>query len=111
MTKYILYTLAALIVIAGLLETGYRHGWDAHSAKVNQDYKDRQAKLQRQQAKNTEKAAHADTVGEQKTEVIYRDVVKYIKTSTDVKCNFSTDRVHLKQRAVANANAIEGYDN
>jgi hypothetical protein len=109
--KYIVCTLAVLVVMAGLLETGYRQGWDAHSAKVNRDYQDRQAKLQRQQAKNTEKAARADAAGEQKTEVIYRDVVKYIKTGTDAKCNFSTDRVQLKQRAVANANTIEGYDN
>ena len=111
MTKFLIQFTGVLAMLVIVFMVGHKYGWDAHSAKVNRDYQDRQAKLQRQQAKNTEKAAHADTVGEQKTEVIYRDVVKYVKTSTDVKCNFSTDRVHLKQRAVANANAIEGYDN
>lgn len=110
MIKYIVCTLAVLVVMAGLLETGYRQGWNAHSDKVNRDYQVRQANLQQKQAKNTVKASRAEAAGEQKTEVIYRDVVKYVKTNTDAKCDFSDARVQLKQRAVANANTIEGYD-
>lgn len=92
----------------------YRIGWSEGRANlVSQQQQKAQAELakktQRQQ-QDESKAAAADNEGKTKSEVITREVVKYIKTPGHSVCTFDTERVQLKSRAVANANSIPGYD-
>lgn len=92
----------------------YLSGWSEGQANlVSQQQQKAQAELakktQRQQ-QDESKAAAADNEGKTKSEVITREVVKYIKTPGRSVCTFDDARVLLKSRAVANANAIPGYD-
>nr|DAJ10533.1 MAG TPA: hypothetical protein [Bacteriophage sp.] len=92
----------------------YRSGWHEGRANlVSQQQQKAQAELakktQRQQ-QDESKAAAADNEGKTKSEVITREVVKYIKTPGRSVCTFDPERVQLKSRAVANANSIPGYD-
>lgn len=92
----------------------YRSGWNEGRANlVSQQQQKAQAefakKTQRQQ-QDESKAAAADSEGKTKSEVITREVVKYIKTPGRSVCTFDPERVQLKSRAVANANSIPGYD-
>lgn len=92
----------------------YCIGWGEGRANlVSQQQQKAQAELakktQRQQL-NESKAAAADNKGKTKSEVITREVVKYIKTPGRSVCTFDDARVLLKSRAVANANSIPGYD-
>lgn len=92
----------------------YRIGWTEGRANlVSQQQRKAQAELskktQRQQ-QDESKAAAADNEGKTKSEVIIREVVKYIKTPSRSVCTFDDARVLLKSRAVANANSIPGYD-
>lgn len=92
----------------------YRSGWNEGRANlVSQQQQKAQAELakktQRQQ-QDESKAAAADKEGKTKSEVITREVVKYIKTPGRSVCTFDAERVQLKSRAVANANSIPGYD-
>lgn len=92
----------------------YRSGWNEGRANlVSQQQQKAQAELakktQRQQ-QDESKAAAADSKGKTESEVITREVVKYIKTSGRSVCTFDDARVLLKSRAVANANSISGYD-
>lgn len=65
---------------------------------------------QRQQKKVDEKAAAADETGKTKTEVITRDVIKYVKVPGHNVCVFPAERVSVKARAAENASCIVGYD-
>ena len=65
---------------------------------------------QRQQKKDDEKAAAADETGKTKTEVITRDVIKYIKVPGRTVCKFPAERVSIKARAAENASCIVGFD-
>lgn len=92
----------------------YHSGWNEGRANlVSQQQQKAQAELakktQRQQ-QDESKAAAADNEGKTKSEVITREVVKYIKTPGRSVCAFDDARVLLKSRAVANANSIPGYD-
>ena len=92
----------------------YRSGWNEGRANlVSQQQQKAQAELakktQRQQ-QDESKAAAADNEGKTESEVITREVVKYIKTPGRSVCTFDPERVQLKSRAVANANSIPGYD-
>lgn len=92
----------------------YRSGWnEGRGNLVSQQQQKAQAELakktQRQQ-QDESKAAAADNEGKTKSEVITREVVKYIKTPGRSVCTFDPERVQLKSRAVANANSIPGYD-
>lgn len=92
----------------------YRIGWNEGRANlVSQQQQKAQAELakktQRQQ-QDESKAAAADSKGKTETEVIAREVVKYIKTPGRSVCTFDDARVLLKSRAVANANSIPGFD-
>nr|DAQ25607.1 MAG TPA: hypothetical protein [Caudoviricetes sp.] len=93
----------------------YHSGWNEGRANlISQQQQKAQAELvkktQRQQ-QDESKAAAADNEGKTKSEVITREVVKYIKTPGRSVCTFDTERVQLKSRAVTNANSIPGYDN
>lgn len=106
---------ACFIILAyahGLYQ--YRSGWNEGRANlVSQQHQKAQAELakktQRQQ-QDESKAAAADNEGKTKSEVITREVVKYIKTPGRSVCTFDPERVQLKSSAVANANSIPGYD-
>nr|UWI32955.1 MAG: hypothetical protein [Bacteriophage sp.] len=92
----------------------YCSGWNEGRANlVSRQQQKAQAELvkktQRQQ-QDESKAAAADNEGKTKSEVITREVVKYIKTPGRSVCTFDPERVQLKSRAVANANSIPGYD-
>lgn len=92
----------------------YRIGWNEGRANlVSQQQQKAQAELakktQRQQ-QDESKATAADNEGKTKSEVITREVVKYIKTPGRSVCTFDPERVQLKSRAVTNANSIPGYD-
>ena len=92
----------------------YRSGWNEGRVNlVSQQQQKAQAELakktQRQQ-QDESKAAAADNEGKTKSEVITREVVKYIRTPSRSVCTFDDARVLLKSRAVANANSIPGYD-
>lgn len=92
----------------------YHRGWnDGWVNLVSQQQQKAQAELakktQRQQ-QDESKAAAADNEGKTKSEVIAREVVKYIRTPGRSVCTFDDAHVLLKSRAVANANSIPGYD-
>lgn len=92
----------------------YRSGWnDGRANLVSQQQQKAQAELakktQRQQ-QDESKAAAAESKGKTESEVITREVVKYIKTPGRSVCTFDDARVLLKSRAVFNANSIPGYD-
>ena len=92
----------------------YRSGWnEGRENLVSRQQQKAQAELakktQRQQ-QDESKAAAADNEGKTKSEVITREVVKYIKTPGRSVCTFDDARVLLKSRAIANANSIPGYD-
>lgn len=92
----------------------YRSGWNEGRANlVSQQQRKAQAELAKKaqrQRRDESKAAAADNEGKTKSEVITREVVKYIKTPGRSVCTFDPERVQLKSRAVANANSIPGYD-
>lgn len=92
----------------------YRSGWnEGRTNLVSQQQQKAQAELakktQRQQ-QDESKAAAADSKGKTESEVITREVVKYIKTPGRSVCTFDPERVQLKSSAVSNANSIPGYD-
>lgn len=92
----------------------YRIGWNEGRVNlVSQQQQKARAELakktQRQQ-QDESKAAAADNEGKTKSEVITREVVKYIKTPGRSVCTFDPERVQLKSLAVDNANSIPGYD-
>lgn len=92
----------------------YRSGWSEGRANlVSQQQQKAQAELAKKtqrQRQDESKAAAADNEGKTKSEVITREVVKYIKTPGRSVCTFDPERVQFKSRAVANANSIPGYD-
>lgn len=111
MINKIAYLMIALGFGLGVGEIhGYYRGWGMHSVKVNADYRAKQDKAQRQQTNNIEKGAKADQAGAVEYQTITKEVVKYVSRPDPVKCDFDSERVRIKQRAVANANSIKGFD-
>lgn len=112
---YRLYIAAALVVALSFVGWRlYSSGWNNGRATL---VAEQQAKAQAQLAKQTtrqqandSKAAAADESGKVANEVIYRDVIKYVKTPGRDVCTFDAARVMLKSAAVANTNAIPGFD-
>lgn len=92
----------------------YRIGWNEGRANLisrqQQKAQTELAKKTQRQQRDESKAAAADNEGRTKSEVITREVVKYIKTPGRSVCTFDDARVLLKSRAVTNANSIPGYD-
>ncbi len=108
-------TAASLAAVVASYQWGYHKAWDAGRQQlVEEQQKKAQARLikqQERQQKDDARAAAADEKGAAATQVITRDVVKYIRTPGRNVCTFDEARVKLKQAAVDNANRIEGYDN
>lgn len=114
--------LRILIIIAGVWLVSlfttklwyYHTGWSEGRADMVREQSEKaQAQLAKQltrQQADDVKAAAADISGKATTEVITRDVIKYIKTPGRDVCVFDDTRIKLKQAAIDNANRIEGYD-
>lgn len=109
-----------LVAIIGLLvaflwgsyqrHKGYKQGQSDLLAEQAEQQAKRLEAQQRQQKKDEEKAVAADTEGKTKTEVITRDVIKYVKVPVHTVCKFDPIRVQLKARAAENASCIPGFD-
>ncbi len=103
------------MTVVASYQGGDHKAWDAGRKQlVTEQQKKAQARLIKQQERQQEddaRAAAADEKGAAATQVITRDVVKYIRTPGRTVCTFDEARVKLKQAAVDNANRIEGYDN
>lgn len=96
----------------GLLQ--YNNGWkEGRAALVAEQQAKAQAQLAKQttrQQANDSKAAAADESRKANTEVITRDVIKYIKTRDHSDCEFPAERVRIKSAAAANAACLPGFD-
>ncbi len=107
-------TAASLVAVVASYQLGYHKAWDAGRQQlVAEQQKKAQTRLIKQQArqqKDDVRATAADEKGAAATQVITRDVVKYIRTPGRTVCTFDEARVKLKQAAADNANRIEGYD-
>jgi len=107
-------TAAAVLAVVASYQWAYHKAWDAGRQQlVAEQQKKAQVRLikqQERQQKDDARAAAADEKGAAATQVITRDVVKYIRTPGRNVCTFDEARVKLKQAAVDNANRIEGYD-
>lgn len=114
MKNILLAFLSGLIIayLNGLYQhhLGYQDGQTTLLSEQAQKQAERLAAQQRQQQKDDAKAAAADETGKQKTEVIYRDVVKYVKTPGRVVCTHDADWLRIKASAVSNANCLAGFD-
>lgn len=92
----------------------YRMGWtEGRINLVQQQQAKAQAQLAKQttrQQANDSKAAAADDSRKANTEVITRDVIKYIKTRDHSDCEFPAERVRIKSAAAANAACLPGFD-
>lgn len=113
--KVYLITCLVAAVITGLAYTdGYRKGWsEGRAALVAEQQAKAQAQLAKQttrQQVNDSKAAAADESRKANTEVITRDVIKYIKTSDHSDCEFPAERVRIKSTAADNAACLAGFD-
>lgn len=113
--KVYLITFLVAAVITGLAYTdGYHKGWDGGRQNlVQQQQAKAQAKLAKQttrQQANDSKAAAAEETRKTNTEVITRDVIKYIKTRDHSDCEFPAERVRIKSAAADNAACLSGFD-
>ena len=102
--------LALFLVGTVAHHQGYSEGRADLLADQQQKAQAELAKKTQRQQQDESKAAAADNEGKTKSEVITREVVKYIKTPGRSVCTFDPERVQLKSHAVANANSIPGYD-
>ena len=103
--------LALFLVGTVAHHQGYSEGRADLLADQQQKAQAELAKKTQRQQQDESKASAADNEGKTKSEVITREVVKYIKTPGRSVCTFDPERVQLKSHAVANANSIPGYDN
>lgn len=112
---YRLYIAAALVVALAFVGWRlYSSGWDnGRAALVAEQQAKAQAQLAKQttrQQANDSKAAAADESRKTNTEVITRDVIKYIKTRDRSDCEFPAERVRIKSAAADNAACLAGFD-
>lgn len=112
---YRLYIAAALVVALAFVGWRlYSRGWDnGRAALVAEQQAKAQARLAKQttrQQADDSKAAAADESGKAASEVITRDVIKYIKTPGRSEPQFSDERVRIKSAAADNAACIPGFD-
>ena len=113
--KIIAAVVAASVLAAwGYGKWNYHVGWNEGRQKlVQQQQAKAQARLAKQttrQQANDSKAAAADESRKTNTEVITRDVIKYIKTPGRSDCEFPAERVRIKSAAADNAACLAGFD-
>ena len=101
---------AVLGLLAATFYVGYLRGWYAHSEQVNQKAAAKSKKTEKAIAAGEQKAATAATEGRVVYRTIYRDVVKYVNNPDRTVCQFDSDAVQLRQRALDAANTISGFD-
>lgn len=111
---YLATCLAATLMTTAAWYHGHHTGWNEGRANlVEQQRAQAAAKLAkqttRQQANDTQAAA-ADESRKANTEVITRDVIKYIKTPGRSESHFSAERVRIKSAAADNAACIPQFD-
>lgn len=111
---YLLVASSALLVAYGYgawqNHIGWRDGRAALEAQQANEARAELAKKMQQQQHDDTKAAAADADGKAKTVTITNEVIRYVKVPGRTVCNFDADRVRIKAAAVANANAVAGYD-
>ncbi|HDS1149928.1 TPA: hypothetical protein QDZ66_000643 [Pluralibacter gergoviae] len=89
---------------------GYLRGWYAHSEQTNRVAAKKSKKTEKAIVASEKKAATAATEGRVVYRTIYRDVVKYVNNPDRTLCQFDSDAVQLRQRALDAANTISGFD-
>lgn len=111
---YLITCAAAVLLVVGAYYNGHSTGWKEGRAGL---VAEQQAKAQTQLAKQTtrqqandSKAAAAEESRKTNTEVITRDVIKYIKTRDHSDCEFPAERVRIKSAAADNAACLTGFD-
>lgn len=112
-----IYAILFGLAVAGFWGYGllqYNNGWkEGRQNLVQQQQAKAQARLAKQttrQQANDSKAAAADESRKANTEVITRDVIKYIKTRDRSDCEFPAERVRIKSTAADNAACLAGFD-
>ena len=113
--KFICWALAVGLLVSFFYgQWQYRNGWtEGRQNLVQQQQAKAQAQLAKQttrQQANDTKAAAADESRKANTEVITRDVIKYIKTRDHSDCEFPAERVRIKSAAADNAACLAGFD-
>ena len=92
----------------------YRSGWNEGRANLasrqQQKAQAELAKKTQRQQQDESKAAAAEESRKMNTEVITRDVIKYIKTRDHSDCEFPAERVRIKSAAADNAACLPGFD-
>lgn len=101
---------AVLGLFVAIFYAGYLRGWYAHSEQVNQAAAKKSKKTERAIAAGEQRAATAASAGRVVYRTIYRDVVKYVSNPDRTVCQFDSDAVQLRQRALDAANTISGFD-
>lgn len=101
---------AVLGLLSAIFYAGYLRGWYAHSEQVNQKAAAKRKNTEKAIAAGEQKAAAASAEGRVVYRTIYRDVVKYVNNPDRTVCQFDSDAVQLRQRALDAANAISGFD-
>ena len=111
---YLITCAAAVLLVVGSYYNGHSEGWkEGRQNLAQQQQAKAQARLAKQttrQQANDSKAAAADESRKANTEVITRDVIKYIKTRDHSDCDFPAERVRIKSAAAANAACLPGFD-
>lgn len=111
--------IAAVVAVSVLTAWGYGKwsyhvGWSEGRANLVQQQEEkaraRLAKQTTRQQANDSKAAAAEESRKTNTEVITRDVIKYIKTRDHSDCEFPAERVRIKSAAADNAACLAGFD-
>nr|WP_318382857.1 hypothetical protein [uncultured Enterobacter sp.] len=88
----------------------WRSGWNAHADHINALAAKKKDKAEKAIQPVEQKAAQASAEGKIIYRTITRDVVRYVQDPNRTVCQFDTDAVQLRQRAIDAANSISGFD-
>lgn len=102
--------LLVFVVVLGSNVLSWRKGWNDHSTYVNNLSAKKLTKANAEFQAAEVPAATAKQDGEVVYKIVYRDVVKYVKSADHTVCTFDNDAVELRRRAVQAANYIDGFD-
>lgn len=111
---YLIVCIGLVVFALAGYKIAYHNGWnEGRQNLVQQQAEQARAKLAKQtirQQADDSKAAAADDSRKANTEVITRDVIKYIKTRDHSDCEFPAERVRIKSAAADNAACLAGFD-